>query len=314
MPMPPKFAAPLAALLAPRSDSGTVDLAAAQNNVEWVLARGVRGVVVGGATAEYVTLGLETRKQLLEAAGGAARGKGQLFASVGAADIADCLALAEHAFAHGADAVLLPTPHFYPHTEEDIEVFYRTAAASIEGPLLLYNLPAFTTPIATDLTLRLIESVPNIIGIKDSSGKLDTLQALTARPDLDAHPILGHDIALSDALAADCIETVISGLAGVLPELIAALFDAHRTGESDRLVSLDGWVREFIAEMGKLPFPAALQLAARRRGLFTPRLALPLSKRQWRLAKEFERWFAGFQERLETLGKGEQNRLLPTAS
>ena len=299
--MPQNFAVPLAALLAPRETSGAVDLAAAQKNVDWVLARGVGGVVIGGATAEYVTLGMAARKQLFEAAAEVARGKGQLIAGVGAADIGDCLELAEHAFSHGAEAVLLPTPYFYPRTEEDIETFYRTAAAAIEGPILLYNLPAFTTPISTELALRLFESVPNIIGIKDSSGKLETLEAISARPDLDAHPILGHDIVLAEALAADCIETIISGLAGVMPELIVAMFDAHRGGQGDQLASLGGWVREFLAEMEKLPFPVALKLAARRRGLFNPRLALPLSQRQMQVAEEFESWFEGFQARLETL-------------
>ena len=304
--MPKNFAVPLAALLSPREVSGNVDIAAAQNNVDWVLARGVGGVVIGGATAEYVTLSLEARKQLFEAAVEAGRGKGQLIAAVGSADIADCLDLAEHAFTHGADAVLLPTPHFYPRTEEDIETFYRTAAASIGGPVLLYNLPAFTTPISTDLALRLIESVPNIIGIKDSSGQLETLKAIAARPQLDAHPILGHDLVLDEALAADCIETIISGLAGVMPELIVAMFDAHRAGQSDQLASLGGWVREFITELEKLPFPAAIKLAARRRGLFNPRLALPFSQRQMQAAEEFETWFEGFEARLETLSSLEE--------
>ncbi len=304
--MPENFAVPLAALLAPREVSGNVDIAAAQNNVDWVLSRGVGGVVIGGATAEYVTLSLDARKRLFEAAAEAGRGKGQLLAAVGAADIADCLDLAEHALQKGAEAILLPTPYFYPRTEEDIETFYRTAAASIDGPILLYNLPAFTTPISTDLALRLIESVPNIIGIKDSSGKLETLQAITARPELDAHPILGHDIVLAEALADDCIETIISGLAGVMPELIVAMFNAHRGGESDQLASLGGWVREFIAEMEKLPFPAAIKLAARRRGLFNPRLALPLSQRQMQVAEEFESWFEGFEARLETLSSLEE--------
>ena len=304
--MPENFAVPLAALLAPRRPTGAIDVDATQKNIDWVFARGVKGVVIGGGTAEYVTLSLPARKQLFEAAAQAARGKGQLLAGVGAADIADCLELAEHAFSHGADAVLLPTPYFYPRTEEDIETFYRTAAASTEGPILLYNLPAFTTPISTDLTLRLIESVPNIIGIKDSSGQLETLKAITARPELDAHPILGHDIRLDDALAADCIETIISGLAGVMPELIVAMFDAHRTGQTDQVASLGAWVREFMAEMGKLPFPVALKLAARRRGLFNPRLALPLSQRQMQAAEEFEIWFEGFQVRLETLSQLEE--------
>ena len=146
-------------------------------------------------------------------------------------------------------------------------------------------------------------SVPNIIGIKDSSGKLETLKAITARPDLDAHPILGHDLVLGDALAVNCIETAISGLAGIMPELIASMFNAHRAEQTEQLALLTGWVQEFIAEMDKLPFPVAMKLAARCRGLLNPQLTLPLSQRQQRVAEEFESWFSTFQPRLESLNQ-----------
>lgn len=297
------FPSPFAALLTPRDISGKVDIASVQKNIHWVLDHGIGGVVIGGATAEYVALEISDRKRLLEAALEVGRDKGQVLAAVGAADIRDSLNLSDHAFSQGADAVLLPTPHFYPRSDEDLETFYRTAAASIEGPVMLYNLPAFTTPISTDLALRLIESVPNIIGIKDSSGKLDTLKAIKARPELNAHPILGHDLVLGDALAADCIETVISGLAGIMPELIASMFDAHRREQTEQRALLAGWVQEFITEMDQLPFPVAMKLAARRRGLFNPQLALPLSQRQQQVAEEFESWFSKFQPRLESLNQ-----------
>ena len=40
-------------------------------------------------------------------------------------------------------------------------------------PLLLYNLPQFTTGFQPETVVRLIAECPNIVGIKDSSGALD---------------------------------------------------------------------------------------------------------------------------------------------
>ena len=80
----------------------------------------------------------------------------------------------------GADALLLPPPHFFRYSQDDLEVFYLDAAERIAGPILIYNLPWFTEAVDTPLALRLLEQSPYLVGIKDSGPSLDTLEALTA--------------------------------------------------------------------------------------------------------------------------------------
>lgn len=299
--MSKQFGVPLAALLTPRTADGSIDVEGVSRNVEFVLARGVRGVVVAGATGEYVALSEPARKTLLEETASAVRGRAQLLSSVGAADLSVCVRLADHAFATGVDAVLLPPPHFYQHTERDLEAFYREAAEAIGGPILLYNLPAFTSPIEPGLALRLIESVPNIIGIKDSSGKLDMLQALVTRRDLHAHAILGHDRVLLDALEVGCMETVISGPAGVIPELIVGICETHARGSRQQLEALGKLLYEFLDNLEQFPYPVSLQLSGQARGLFTARYCLPLSTERQKQAEEYQQWFERFWARCEQI-------------
>src|SRR5690606_591959 len=113
-------------------------------------------------------------------------GKAKLIACVGAVRLDESAELAAHAAQAGADAVLLPPPHFYRYEQLDLEDFYRAAAARIPGPILIYNLAAFTSPFEAEVIVRLTESVPNINGVKDSIGRLDGLEMLTARPVLGA--------------------------------------------------------------------------------------------------------------------------------
>ena len=65
----------------------------------------------------------------------------------------------------------------------------------------------------------LLEDCPNIAGIKDSSGSLDILRALT-RSTSHACRIVGSGGVPESALRESCCDGVISGVAGVLPEVV----------------------------------------------------------------------------------------------
>lgn len=295
------FDGPLAALLTPRTASGAVDLDAFERLAGFVFDQGVRGVAVTGGTGEYPALSVEDRQQLHQRAVAAAQGKGSVIVCPGAADFTTTVALSEHALASGCAAVLLPPPHFYSYSEDDLETFYREVVGSIQGPMLLYNLAAFTTAISTPLAVRLIESAPNIIGVKDSSGNLEMLEALTSRPELEACRILGHDRVLAEGLRRGLLDAIISGPASVVPELVVALFDSfeHDRERFERLAPLFG---ELVERFGELPYPWLPQWIAEWRGLFAARFPLPLSEARAAQGRELEAWFANWCERLAECG------------
>jgi len=298
------FHGPLAALLTPRTSSGRVDLEAIERLVEIVLEQGATGVVVAGGTGEYAALTVEDRRAMHERAVAAAAGKGPVVACPGAADFSTSVALAQHALGCGCQAVLLPPPHFYSYSQDDLESFFREAASVIPGPILLYNLPAFTTPISTELALRLIESLPNVIGVKDSSGNLQMLEALTRGPELAACRILGHDQVLVEGLRRGFLDAIISGPAGVVPGLTAALFESFESGDRERFAALAALFEELVERFGELPYPWVPLWIAEWRGLFPARFPLPLSTARLEQARALEVWFRQWCEQLGELGVG----------
>src|SRR5262249_23490695 len=153
------------------------------------------------------------------------------------------------ALAAGARALLLPMPHFFPYAQDDLIAYCKTVAGEFDAPILLYNLPRFTTPLEKDTVLELIDRVPNIVGLKDSSGSLDTLAALLPGK---ACRIVGDDRVMVEALDKRVCDGVISGVAGVLPELMRALYFNRGSADYEKLSRrLD----ELIERLSVFPTP-----------------------------------------------------------
>ncbi len=136
------------------------------------------GICVGGATGEYCCWEYRDRRAITEAANDARIRRGLLLVGIGAATIDESIALGRHALDHGADRLLLPPPHYFRYSPEDIDAFYREVAGQLDGSILIYNLPLFTNPVGTESTALLVGEVDNIAGMKDSSGSLEALTAL----------------------------------------------------------------------------------------------------------------------------------------
>jgi 4-hydroxy-tetrahydrodipicolinate synthase len=157
-------------------------------------------------------------------------------------------------------------------------------AAHLDAPILLYNLPSFTTKIELETVRSLIACTPNIIGIKDSSGSLAILGGL----DSGACRIVGDDRALVAALDAGLCDAVVSGVAGVLPELTTLLFHQRDAAAYPQAVEL---LTDLIGRLSAFPVPWGLKLIAECRGITPAWFSQPLSAARTAQAKEFREWF-----------------------
>lgn len=282
---PNQIHGPIAALLTPRTASGLIDRDALEANARFVLDCGARGLCMSGATGEYSMASEQERVKTLEWIRAIVPDDRLLLAGVGAPDMQAALRLASRFQAAGADVLLTPTPHFFPYPPAEIEEYYRVFAAATQMPVLIYNLPSFTSGVPLSVVLRLIESVPNIVGVKDSSGETEILRALTERPSLAARRIIGNDNAFRAVLDGGLVDGCISGVAGVLPELTIACLQS----ESDPALAL---LEELIPRLNPFPTPWGLKLMAEARGFFPARHALPVSSGMQSEMREFHDWFS----------------------
>ncbi len=293
----PNLGGVIPAVLMPRDGSGQPIWEDFDRNVQFLFDCGVSGVCVNGATGEYAGCSNQERLEAVRRVRRLARGEALLLAAVGAMRWEETVRLALEAEDAGADALLIPTPHFFSYEQADLAEFYRQTVGKVHVPALIYNLPAFTGGLDPEVAVGLIREVEGIAGIKDSSGSLEILEALT----LDhrgAVRLIGNDSVLAPALARGLCDGTVSGVAGVLPELTLALVNDAHSDRSDFL-ALESNLNELIEQLDVFPTPWGLKLIAECRKLHPASFALPLSEHRQNQAASFRAWFEIWWERVQ---------------
>lgn len=281
----------IAAVLLPRDEEGRPAWSQFEQLVDFLCSHGVDGVCVNGATGEYARASQEERRTAVALARRIAGDRRLVIAGGGSASADLSARLAAEAEAAGADAHLVPPPHFFLYAEDDLAEFYAAIARAAARPVLLYRLPSFLSDIDPSLAEELISRHEPIQGVKDSSGRLDLLERLSARPSLRALRFVGHDGVLAEALRRGLCDGVISGVACVLPELIVALWEAGQRQDPASLAELAALLAEAVAHIDAWPAPIGLEMLAGIRGLCRCLPAVPLSPRRRQQADDLRRWF-----------------------
>ncbi len=87
----------------------------------------------------------------------------------------------------------------------------------------------------------------------------------------------------------------ISGVAGVFPEIVGGLFDAHRAG--DDLTEADRALQEIIERIESLPTPWALKVFAQFRGLGASGYASAVSRKRRNELDALRAWFDDWSDK-----------------
>jgi 4-hydroxy-tetrahydrodipicolinate synthase len=285
-----QFSGVHAALLTPRKADGTVDAPALTRLVQFLCARGISKFALNGATGEFPLTRPEDLEVALQTVLETSKGKAQTLCGIGGAGISTSRELAAIAQKGGAAGFLLPTPYFFRYQQEDLTAFCSEVAKATELPILLYNLPQFSTALTKETVRTLIENVPNIVGIKDSGGSLDILRDLTEH-EIEACRIVGNDPTLRPALSEGVCDGIVSGIACVLPELIVRLYSQGQQASCAQFD--DSWrqLREIATQLDSLPTPWALKWIAEARGIFDATFAQPVSDERAARGAELKSWF-----------------------
>jgi 4-hydroxy-tetrahydrodipicolinate synthase len=261
--------------------------------VDFDLDHGVKGLCLGGATGEYAACSVEHRLKLFQRVARRVKGRAQLICAIGAEQAGQVRELARVAADCGAIALLFPPPVFLPYAQDDLVDFMGQVSADLPLPVLLYNIPQCTRDLGMASILRLIATVPNIIGLKDSSGQEANLAAIgQAQAQTPLAFFMGSDDLLLEAFRHGAVG-VISGIASACPELILPVYEALRGGRIEQARALQSPLDEFIFHFRELPPPWATKLALKVRGLEIGSWAWPIGPRLHHASREFQDWFAG---------------------
>jgi 4-hydroxy-tetrahydrodipicolinate synthase len=280
-----------AAVPTPIHEDRRLDLDTFDRVLDLVCGAGVDGICIGGATSEYPHFELSDRIAVIRRAAERLSADRALLVGIGASSMRQVIELGEAARQAGARALLLPMPMFFRYEQEDLHAYCVHVSRTLRWPVLLYDLPDFTNPLSPDTALALMREEDFIIGIKDSSGRLENLARFAgARHDAPWTLLVGDDRLLHQGLQAGW-NGGISGVAACCPELMSGLYRSFRRGEHSQAVRFQALVNEFVARLTTFPAPWAIRIALDARGVATGPMPLPLTARRQRQIAEFQEWF-----------------------
>jgi len=244
--------------------TGEVDLVAFRANVRAWMGTELAGVVVFGSTGEGILLDEDERTHVLEGVRELVDDGRLLLAGAGAESTRAAIRLARAAADAGADAVLVHPPAYYKPqmTAEALRDHFVAVADASPVPVVLYAVPPrfSTVELAAGLVGELSRH-PNIVGIKDSSGDLKTLAALSDVCDRSCTVLVGSGDALYGALEVGAKGGILA-VALLAPEPTAAIHRAYAAGDTAQAGRLQERVvpvhRRIVGALGVPGVKAAL--------------------------------------------------------
>ena len=220
-------------LSTPMDDMQRVDYASLESLCHFLIEKGVHGLYPNGSTGEMAYLSVDERKKVLEHCIHASRGRCNVFSMVGAATTQETIELAQHAQDAGADGIGVVTPYYYKLDDQELIAHYKAVGQSVspDFPIYLYGIPqCAVNDISVPLAQRIIEAVPNVVGIKYSYPDIVRLISYMNLKDNTFSVLAGPDNLFFLTLCAGG-DGIISGNANVIPEHFVAIYDAFHKGD-----------------------------------------------------------------------------------
>lgn len=286
-----------AALPTPCRDDGLPAVERLDPLVDFLVEAGLQGICIGGATAEYLAYSKGERADMLRHVARRTGDRIPVIFGVGGESYRQVTWLIQSASDLGAASLLLPSPAYFQYEADDLVEFTARAASKSSLPVLLYLIPQFSGDMGVENALTLVKNMPNVAGIKDSSGLRSSL-AIWARARLEL-PFLffsGSDDLLLEALNHGA-DGAISGVASACPELILAIYHAHKFGRIGEAGQLQSLLNEFIAAIGEFPVPWGIRWAIEARGFPMGPPIWPMNTKRQTQATGFRNWFASWWPR-----------------
>jgi 4-hydroxy-tetrahydrodipicolinate synthase len=221
-------------MITPFDADGQVDLAAARQVVDFLIAHGVHVLFPAGSTGEGPLMAQTEREKLAETVVSHVAGRVPVIVHTGAMTTAETIALTRHARDIGATAASVITPYFFSYDEASVLAHYLAVAhAAPDFPVFVYAFPGNAKNDVTPAMLaRLRREAPNIAGFKSSNGDLIRFQEYIEVGGEGCVPLCGVDGLMVPALAVGS-RGQVSGNANAAPELFRAAYDAFMAGDWD---------------------------------------------------------------------------------
>ena len=224
-----KYQGVIPAFYACYDKDGNISVEGVKALTRHLIAKGVKGVYVGGSSGECIYQHPDERKKLLEAVMSEAKGKITVIAHVGCNNTADSVELAKHAESVGVDAIASIPPIYFHLPEYAIAEYWNAmSAAAPHTDFVIYNIPQLAGVALNPSLLATMLENPRCIGVKNSSMPVEDIEKWIH---CGAKVVFnGPDEQLLGGLVSGATGA-IGGTYGAMPEVYLKIFELAKSGK-----------------------------------------------------------------------------------
>ena len=206
------------ALVTPFLADGALDERALESLVHQQIANGIELLVPCGTTGEAATLTEDEWLRVIQLTCAVSAGRVPVFAGCTHNSTQEAVNRVERlSRLQGLSGILTANPYYNRPGQEGQFQHFRAIALSTPLPVLLYNIPARTGVNLEPTTVLRLAEIPNIVGIKESSGNMVQITELLTQVPRSFRVFAGDD-----ALALPVMALGGAGLISVASNVIPA--------------------------------------------------------------------------------------------
>jgi len=271
------FSGSLVAIVTPMRPDGAVDFGAWERLLDFHVASGTSGIVVGGTTGESATLSDSELGELTERACAQVRKRVHVIAGAGTSSTATTVERARRLSELPIDGLLVVTPAYNRPTQEGLYQHFAAVSRAARAPVILYNVPARTAVDMLPATVQRLAQLPGIVAVKEAVPDLERVRELIDVCPKDFAILSGDDASARRSVLAGA-KGLISVTANVAPRAMSDMVAAAMRGDAAAAAQLDEPIaalhRDLFLEANPIPAKWALM----RMGMIGSGIRLPLTE------------------------------------
>ncbi|MGJ6412675.1 4-hydroxy-tetrahydrodipicolinate synthase [Listeria monocytogenes] len=244
--------------------------------VNHLIKNGSDGLVIAGTTGESPTLSHDEKIKLFRQVIETNDGRAKLIAGTGSNNTAETIAFTkEVAELGGIDAVLIVAPYYNKPNQDGLYAHFAAVSEASDLPVVIYNIPGRSVVNIEPETIIRLAKLPNIVGVKESSGNLDNISKIIAETSDDFQVYSGDDSLTLPILAVGG-NGVISVASHVVGNEMQEMIQAFERGEVQKAAQIHRELLPLMNGLFSVPNPAPTKYLLNQQGISVGPVRLPL--------------------------------------
>ena len=220
----------ICAMVTPMRADESVNLEGVRKQTRRQIEAGVHGVFCLGTNGEGYILSHKEKLEVAQVMIDENAGRLPVYVGTGCVSTSETVELSREAERLGADVLSVVCPYFAAASQDELYAHFAKVAESVSIPVLLYNIPMRTGVNLTVDTVKRLAGIPNIAGIKDSSGNFDQILQYIEKTPEDFIVLSGNDSLALWTLQAGG-KGAICGIANLFPKCMVSIYESFMKGD-----------------------------------------------------------------------------------